>query len=93
MLERLGASGFAEEPLERGRIFGQRGRQDLDRDFVAGLDVNRPEDGAHAARPEPLQESIAADVRADLIRRRTAMTIDLNRLTHIHGTPPPPPGR
>ena len=54
--------GLAEEPLEHGRVLGQRPRQDLDGDLVAALDVDRAVDRAHAARPERLDQAVAADL-------------------------------
>ena len=60
VLERLGVLGLAEEPLEQGRVLGQRPGQDLDGDLVPRLHVDGAEDRAHPARPEGLDQAVAA---------------------------------
>ncbi len=61
VVQRLGALGLADEPLEERRVLGQGPGQDLDRDDVAGFLVDGPEDVAHPARAQRLDQEIAPE--------------------------------
>ena len=49
-------------------LLGEGPGQDLDGDLVPGLEVDGEEDGAHPARPQGLDEAIAAHLRRRLRR-------------------------
>src|SRR5262249_16888175 len=61
MLKRLGAFRLADEALKQGDVLRERARQNLDRDHVARLDVNRLEDRAHSPGAKRMKDLVTAN--------------------------------
>ena len=61
MLECFRTPGLAQESLQQGRVAGQSPGENLERDFVSGLNVHGTKDRAHPTGSQRVEDAIAAD--------------------------------